>query len=58
MHNSIRANCVDEDGRRFPRSWSYYECTACGVRTKVYLDGEVVTPTDEEWETHRLTPEE
>jgi hypothetical protein len=50
--NWIRATCVDERGRRYPDSWTYYSCDACGDRSKRYVDGRVEAPTDEEWREH------
>jgi hypothetical protein len=50
--NWIRATCVDEQGRRYPDSWTYRECDRCGARVKVFFNGTVAVPTEEEWSLH------
>jgi hypothetical protein len=49
MRNWIRATCVDEQGKRYPDAWAYCCCDACGDRTKRFMDGRVVTPSEKEW---------
>lgn len=49
--NWIRATCVDAEGRRYPDSWTYFSCDACGARLRWHLGGRVSTPTPEEWES-------
>lgn len=50
--NRLLATCVDERGKRYPDSWTYYECAACGDRSKHYLDGRIEDPSDAEWLQH------
>jgi ribosomal protein L40E len=49
MRSLIRATCVDAEGRRYPDSWTYYECVSCGARSKQYADGRIEAPSEEEW---------
>jgi predicted nucleic acid-binding Zn-ribbon protein len=50
--NWIRATCVDNNGNRYPDSWTYYECDKCGCRLKIFRNKKVEEPTDEEWTWH------
>ena len=52
MRNGIRATCVDDHGRRYPDSWTYYECESCGARSKWYIGGRVEEPSEAEWNEH------
>ncbi len=52
MRNWIRATCVDDHGRRYPDSWTYYECVSCGARSKWYVDGRIEEPSEAEWSQH------
>jgi hypothetical protein len=47
--NWIRATLVDDQGRRYPDSWTYDSCDACLVQLKRYMDGRVETPSEDEW---------
>ena len=50
--NILRATLVDDQGQRYPDSWSYYLCEACDAKLKIYINGRVEMPTDEEWIQH------
>lgn len=50
--NWIRATCVDDNGQRYPDSWTYYECDRCGDRSKRFLDGRIEVPSPVEWQRH------
>ncbi len=50
--NWIRATCVDDNGQRYPDSWTYYECDRCGDRSKHFLDGRIEVPSPVEWQRH------
>ena len=50
--NSILATCVDENGRRYPDAWKYCECDRCDARLKIFLNGKIEDPSDEEWSSH------
>jgi hypothetical protein len=47
--NRIRATFIDDQGRRYPDSWSYESCESCGLRLKRFSDGRIESPSDEEW---------
>lgn len=52
IKNWIRATCTDGNGRRYPDSWSYYECEQCQAKLKIFIGGEVAKPSTEEWSKH------
>ena len=49
VRNWIRATCVDEQGHRYPDSWTYESCEGCAFRAKRHVDGRVEVPSEEEW---------
>jgi hypothetical protein len=56
--NWIRATLVNDRGERYPDSWSYESCDACGARTKRYHNGRTETPSEQEWQQQVVGPEE
>ena len=47
--NAILATCVDEKGMRYPNSWEFCKCDSCNAKLKIFHDGRIEEPTDEEW---------
>ena len=57
MRNWIRATCVDDQGRRYPDSWTYESCETCQSRFKRYIRGRIETPSEAEWKHYVSDPE-
>lgn len=50
--NWFKATCVDETGRRYADSYTYYSCDSCSARLRIHIGGKTVEPSEEEWARH------
>lgn len=45
----IRATCVDDQGKRYPDSWTYFKCDRCEAKLKIFSNGKIEDCGNEEW---------
>jgi hypothetical protein len=50
--NWVKATCVDEAGRRYADSYTYYFCESCNARLRIHIGGKVEEPSEQEWSKH------